>query len=155
MHCPDCEMLLRASGAPGREACPECAGEWFDLPLLTVELRGDSRGEEGPLPAAVGRFAGAKRHCPICRAVLRRRDWAGTLPPEPVAVCPLGHGVWLPAGGRLRLRHAAGRARHLLRSRAPFFTLLAWGAARDFDRATRPGRGDSRSRRTPLARIFT
>jgi Zn-finger nucleic acid-binding protein len=154
MHCPDCETLLRTEAAPGREVCPDCTGEWFDLPVLAVALRnGDPAAGSSHLPPA-DPTPGPPRRCPVCRAVLRRRDWAGTLPPESVALCPLGHGAWLPSGGRARLREAAGRARHLLRSRATYFMMLARGAARDFERATRPCRRGRRSARFPLARLL-
>lgn len=157
MHCPDCQTLLRASAGRPWEACPGCAGEWFEMPALAALLRS---GEPPPgaslgAPAAPHPPAASPRRCPVCRAVLRGRLWGGSLPPQEVALCPLGHGAWLPAGGRARLQEAAEGARRLLRERAGYFAFLALSAARGFERATRPGRAGPGKRRTPLSRLLS
>lgn len=166
MHCPDCHTLLRSTPGAAWEACPACGGEWFELSALALQLRGAGAGLAGsrevrtavrtegvgdpPRPAAP-----PGRRCPVCRALLRSREWAGASPPHAVALCPLAHGAWLPAGDRARLRRAAERARQLLESRTGYFAFLARAAAREFERAARPGRrARARWRRPLLARLF-
>jgi Zn-finger nucleic acid-binding protein len=156
MHCPDCETLLKTVSRDAWERCPGCAGEWFELPALAVQLRAgaseSSAGPPGPGKAALrGR---AVRRCPVCRALLRSRPWASALPALEVALCPHGHGAWLASGERGLLQEAAGRARCFLASHRSYFTFLAVSAERQFRRSTRAGRAGGVGRRSPLARLL-
>jgi hypothetical protein len=126
---------------------------WFELPALTLALRRAALAERGVATPPEGPAIGPVRRCPICRAVLRWRDWAGSAPPQPLALCPLGHGAWLPSGHLARLQEGASRARRLLTEQGGYFTLLAHHAALGFERATRAGRAAAR-RRAPLARLL-
>jgi Zn-finger nucleic acid-binding protein len=154
MHCPDCSTLLRAAAVPAHEACPSCQGEWHELPVLAAALRRGEEAAPGPGTAS-GRILppGARRRCPVCRALLQPRAWASTLPPQRLETCPLGHGVWLPAGERAALAGAARHARAFLEARRPYLALLAASAARRFERATRVGHRPRR--RSALARLFS
>jgi Zn-finger nucleic acid-binding protein len=154
MHCPDCDTLLRSAAAPAHEICPRCHGEWHELPVLAAALRRSGEAARRPGPPA-GRVLRppVRRRCPVCRAVLRTRVWANTLPPQSLESCPLGHGVWLPAGERATVADAALRARAFLDARRPYLALLTADAARRFERATRAGRRPHR--RSPLARLFS
>jgi hypothetical protein len=89
----------------------------------------------------------------VCRAVLRARVWAATLPPQALETCPLGHGVWLGAGASAEVARAAHRARAFLEHHRPYLALLAADAARRFERAARVGRRPRR--RSLLARLFS
>lgn len=153
MHCPDCATLLKAAPDAVSEGCPACGGVWFELPALMLALRRGAPAERGVATPPEGPAVSPVRRCPICRAALRWRDWAGSAPPQPLALCPLGHGAWLPSGHLARLREGASRARRLLTEQGGYFTLLAHHAALGFERATRAGRAAAR-RRAPLARLL-
>ncbi len=155
MHCPDCQTLLKTAHADGHEVCPGCLGEWLEVPTLVRLLRAEPAGplpedEQKPAAGPGAARAALLRRCPTCRGVLSVRPWASLYPPRPIALCPLGHGAWLPGGERARLLQGAARARKLLSTHAGYFTLLAAAAARDFERAVRPG-GRGRRRRSRCA----
>jgi Zn-finger nucleic acid-binding protein len=155
MRCPDCDTLLRAAAAPAHEVCPRCRGEWHELPVLAAALHGgDETGREDDGSAHRRALrAQVPRRCPVCRAVLRPRVWASTLPPHSLETCPLAHGAWLPAGERAAVAQAALRARAFLDERRPYLALLVAAAARRFVRASRAGRRPQR--RSALARLFS
>lgn len=124
-QCPCCDTLLAPDSAAGVQvdACPKCAGIWFDGGELArlaqarpgclagLEHRHDSGLAGGQIAPRLG-----GRLCPVCRVFMREFEfpWAPGIRLDGCTGC---HGIWADDGELTRIEALA--AQHRRQAAAP------------------------------------
>ncbi len=104
MICPACRhvMIVVEHQRIELDYCPNCQGAWFDSGELELWLKTTGRGDERQLladmlnaPEAV--IPEERRHCPICRQVMKKVA-VSKEPAVHIDACPRGNGLWFDGG---------------------------------------------------------